>query len=96
LTRSQLPAYPARRPLRTAKPPNNSASPLAAQTVAENEADVARATAALARARSRFLQLRETYLLSMLSALWRTATLLCVSGSAFVLFLLLIVMVSLH
>lgn len=43
-----------------------------------------------------FLQLRETYGLTVVAALWRTVTLLCVAGSAFLLFLLFIVMVSLH
>ncbi|MBV8665009.1 MAG: DUF3667 domain-containing protein [Burkholderiaceae bacterium] len=43
-----------------------------------------------------FLQLRGTYGLSVPSALWRTATLLVVAGTVFLLFLLLIVAVTMH
>lgn len=41
-----------------------------------------------------FLQLRETYALRTRSALWRTAALLAVAGTAFALFLLLVAVVS--
>jgi hypothetical protein len=43
-----------------------------------------------------FLQLRETYGLGIFAALWRTAALLCVAGTAFVLFVVLILVLSLH
>lgn len=43
-----------------------------------------------------FLQLRETYQLGTFAALWRTVALLCVAGTAFTLFLVLIVMMNLH
>ncbi len=43
-----------------------------------------------------FMQLRETYQLTVWPALWRTAALLCVAGGAFVLFLLLIVGMAIH
>ncbi len=43
-----------------------------------------------------FMQLRETYQLKVWAALWRTAALLCVAGSAFVLFLMLIVVTAIH
>ncbi|MDL2354971.1 MAG: DUF3667 domain-containing protein [Pseudomonadota bacterium] len=41
-----------------------------------------------------FLQLRGTYSLSFASALWRTVALVCISGTVFVLYLLLILMLS--
>jgi hypothetical protein len=42
------------------------------------------------------VQLRETYQLGIFAALWRTLALLCVAGSAFILFLLFIVMINLR
>ena len=43
-----------------------------------------------------FVQLRETYRLGIFAALWRTLALLCVAGTAFILFLLFIVMINLR
>jgi hypothetical protein len=43
-----------------------------------------------------FLQLRETYALRTRTALWRTAALLAVAGTAFALFLLLVAVVSMR
>ena len=43
-----------------------------------------------------FLQLRETYGLGVFAALWRTAALLCIAGTAFVLFVVLILMLTLQ
>jgi hypothetical protein len=43
-----------------------------------------------------FMQLRETYSLSVFSALWRTLALLAVCGTAFLLFLAFIVVMLLH
>jgi hypothetical protein len=43
-----------------------------------------------------FVQLRETYGLGIVAALWRTAALLCVAGTAFVLFVVFILVLSLH
>jgi hypothetical protein len=43
-----------------------------------------------------FAQLRGTYALGLFSALWRTIALLCICGTAFVLFLLFVVAMTLH
>jgi hypothetical protein len=43
-----------------------------------------------------FVQLRETYGLGIFATLWRTAALLCVAGTAFVLFVVFILVLSLH
>jgi hypothetical protein len=43
-----------------------------------------------------FVQLRETYQLSIFASLWRTMALLCVAGAAFSLFLTFIVTMTLH
>jgi hypothetical protein len=43
-----------------------------------------------------FAQLRGTYRLGLFAALWRTIALLCICGTAFVLFLLFVVAVTLH
>jgi hypothetical protein len=41
-----------------------------------------------------FVQLRGAYGLGTVGALWRTAALLCVAGTAFVIFLLLVVLAA--
>jgi hypothetical protein len=43
-----------------------------------------------------FVDLRDTYRLGTFAALWRTAALLCVAGTAFALFVAFIVMMTLH
>jgi hypothetical protein len=43
-----------------------------------------------------FMQLRETYQLSIFASLWRTMVLLCVAGAAFSLFLAFVVMMTLQ
>jgi hypothetical protein len=43
-----------------------------------------------------FLQLRGTYALSVFGALWRTIALLAVAGTAFLLFILLVILISLR
>jgi F0F1-type ATP synthase membrane subunit b/b' len=43
-----------------------------------------------------FMQLRETYALSIFSALWRTVALLTICGTAFLLFLALVVVMVIH
>jgi hypothetical protein len=43
-----------------------------------------------------FMQLRETYALSIFSALWRTLALLSICGTAFLLFLALVVVMVIH
>jgi hypothetical protein len=43
-----------------------------------------------------FTQLRRTYGLRAGAALWRTAALLCVAGTAFVIFLIAIALLTLH
>ena len=43
-----------------------------------------------------FAQLRGTYGLGLLAASWRTMALLCICGTAFVLFLLFVVAMTLH
>jgi hypothetical protein len=43
-----------------------------------------------------FVQLRGTYGLSVFSALWRTAALTCVAGVVLLLFMLLVLMMSVH
>jgi hypothetical protein len=43
-----------------------------------------------------FAQLRETYRLGVVAALWRTLALLCVAGTVFVIFLIFIAAVALH
>jgi hypothetical protein len=43
-----------------------------------------------------FMQLRGTYRLGVMSALWRTVVLLFVSGTVFLLYLLLILVLSMH
>jgi hypothetical protein len=43
-----------------------------------------------------FMQLRETYSLSIFSALWRTFALLSICGTAFILFLAFIVVMVLR
>jgi hypothetical protein len=43
-----------------------------------------------------FLQLRETYRLGLFSSLWRTAMLLGIAGTAFLLFVVFILVMSLR
>jgi hypothetical protein len=43
-----------------------------------------------------FAQLRGTYRLGIFGALWRTLALLCICGTAFVLFLLFVLAMTLH
>jgi hypothetical protein len=43
-----------------------------------------------------FLQLRETYSLGIWSTLWRTFALLCIAGTVFILFLLMVVAITVH
>jgi len=43
-----------------------------------------------------FMQLRETYALSIFSALWRTLVLLSICGTAFLLFLAFVIVIVIH